>query len=184
VDTEFQTIGENWRRLYRSTSPHAPVHDASTSSRGVVRCPDEAPARRCDREPRPPQGTAHSRRGGPQRGMVKGVKDTPGRSGDHGMRTTQASIGLSTPSETTRPPMGRRVSFDWAMVCPGGWLLGASISMAGPTTTSRPPLESFLPLAWRLLLGFLAVASLSAGALSPPSRGAPGARAAAGLCLR
>src|SRR5882724_4031641 len=35
VDTEFQTIGEeNWRRLYRASSPHAPVHDASTSSQG------------------------------------------------------------------------------------------------------------------------------------------------------
>jgi hypothetical protein len=56
-----------------------------------------------------------------------------------------AVIGRRTPSGTTRPLVGRSVSFDWVMLVLGGWLLGGSMWMAGPTITSRPPWSASSP---------------------------------------
>jgi len=93
-----------------------------------------------------PQGTAHSLRGGPQRGMVKGVKTHLGTDReDHGMKNHTASIGLSTPSRRRGRPWAAASALTGPWLSWGAGCWAASISMAGPQTTSRPPRELLLP---------------------------------------
>jgi hypothetical protein len=95
------------------------------------------------------------------------------------MTNHTASIGLRTPSGTTRPPVGRSVSFDWVMVVLGGWLLGGLYVDGWAHNHLSTTLESFLtPWHGAFYSGFVAVASLTAGALlSNHARGAPWGRA-------
>jgi hypothetical protein len=95
------------------------------------------------------------------------------------MTSNTASIGLRTPSGTTQTPVGRSVRFDWAMVVLGGWLLGGLYVDGWAHNHLSTTLESFFtPWHAAFYSGFLAVASLTAGALlSNHARGAPWGRA-------
>jgi hypothetical protein len=90
-----------------------------------------------------------------------------------------ASSGLRTPSGTTRPPVGRRVSFDWVMVVLGGWWLGGLYLDGWAHNHLSTTLESFFtPWHAAFYSGFVAVASATAVALlSNHARGTPWGRA-------
>ena len=60
------------------------------------------------------------------------------------MTNHTASSELRTPSGTTRPPVGRRVSLDWVMVVLGGWWLGGLYLDGWAHNHLSTTLESFL----------------------------------------
>ena len=95
------------------------------------------------------------------------------------MTNHTASSGLRTPSGTTRPLVGRRVSFDWVMVVLGGWWLGGLYLDGWAHNHLSTTLESFLtPWHAAFYSGFMAVAGVTAGALlANRARGAPWASA-------
>jgi hypothetical protein len=82
------------------------------------------------------------------------------------MTNDTESIGLSAPPRTTPMLVGQSASLDWAMIVTSGWLLGGLYVDGWAHNHLATTLESFFtPWHGAFYSGFLAVASVTAGAL-------------------